>query len=100
MDDSDERLRVVEGLLFDHVTHPSQRHVRDGWAVYVLAKEIIEKLDHRTGIWRKWNEERETLLKSATQCWIPTDTMREYLQRHAGSRTDADGCHPAIAGFP
>lgn len=84
MNDEDERLRIVKGLLLDHVSNPSQRHVRDGWVIYLLAKEIIEKLDHRTGIWRKWNQERETLLKSAVYCWIPVEDMRSYLNGMTG----------------
>ena len=63
--EEDDRVRTVKGLLFDHVDNPSQRHVRDGWAIHMLAKEIVEKLDHRAGIWRKWNEPREALVKSA-----------------------------------
>jgi stringent starvation protein B len=80
----DDRLRIVKGLLFDHICSSSQRHARDGWAIYLLAKEIVEKLDHRPGIWRKWNEPREALLKSATHCWIPIEALREYLNGMPG----------------
>jgi hypothetical protein len=82
--DDDERIRIVKGLLIDHVSNPAQRHVRDGWAVHLLAKEIIEKLDHRTGVWRKWDEAREALLKSATHCWIPIEDLRAYLNGMPG----------------
>ena len=58
MDDGD-RVRAVTDLLFHHVCTLSLRQVRDAWSIHLLAKEIVEKLDHRTGIWRKWNEERE-----------------------------------------
>ena len=80
----DERLQIVKRLLFDHLSNPSQRHSRDAWAIHSLASEIIEKFDHRTSVWRKWNEERETLLKSATHCWIPLEDMREYLNGMPG----------------
>ncbi len=82
--DDDERLRIVKGQILDHVCSPSQRHIRDGWAIHMLAEKIVEKLDHRTGIWRKWNEERETLVKSATHCWIPIEDLREYLNEIPG----------------
>jgi len=82
--DEDERVGTVKGLLFNHVSTHSQRHIRDAWAIHLLAKEIVEKLDHRQGIWRKWNEQREALVKSATDCWIPIEDLREYLNGMPG----------------
>lgn len=82
--EDDDRMRTVKGLLFSHVSTPSQRHMRDAWAIHLLAKEIIDKLDHRDGIWRKWNEPREALVKSATDCWIPIEDLREYLNGMPG----------------
>lgn len=79
MIEDDERFRIIKGLLFDHVSQASQHQIRDSWRIALLAGEILEKIDHRTGVWRKWNETRETLLKSAAQCWIPTEDMRQYL---------------------
>ena len=61
--EEDERLRTVTNLLVRHINTASQRHVRDVWSIHLLAKEIIEKLDHRTGVWRKWTEHREGLVK-------------------------------------
>lgn len=84
MPDNDERFSIIKGLLLHHVSLPSERQVRDGLAVYMLTREIIERLDHRTGIWRKWNEERESLLKSAAKCWIPIGDMRAYLNEMPG----------------
>jgi len=82
--EEDDRVRTVKVLLFDHLSNHSQRQVRDTWAIHMLAKEIVEKLDHRDGIWRKWNEPREALVKSATHCWIPIDDLREYLNGMPG----------------
>ena len=76
MDDGD-RVRAVKELLFNHVCTLSLRQVRDAWAIHLLAKEIVEKLDLRTGVWRKWTEEREGLVKSAKNCWLPLDDLRE-----------------------
>lgn len=82
--EEDERIRTVQSLLFRHVSSRSQRHVRDVWAIHLLAKEIVDKLDHREGIWRKWNEPREALVKAATECWIPIEDLREYLNGMPG----------------
>ena len=84
MPENDERFSIIKTLLLKHISQPSERQVRDGLAVYMLTREIVERLDHRTGIWRKWNEERESLLKSAAQCWIPIGDMRTYLNEMPG----------------
>jgi len=84
MPEADERFSIIKALLLDHVSQRSERQVRDGLAIYMLAQEIVERLDHRTGIWRKWNQARESLLKSAAQCWIPIDDMRAYLNDMPG----------------
>jgi hypothetical protein len=52
--------------------------------IRLLAKELVEKLDHRTGVWRKWSEEREAVVKSAKGCWLPIDDLREYLNGMPG----------------
>ena len=83
----------MQGLLFSHVSTRSQRHMRDAWASHLLAKEIVDKLDHREGIWRKWNEPREALVKSATECWIPIEDLREYLNGMPGPAS-AGCCAP------
>ncbi|OYU71394.1 MAG: hypothetical protein CFE28_16190 [Alphaproteobacteria bacterium PA2] len=80
----DERLHAVKALVINHVSTPSLRRIRDAWAVHLLAQEILEKLDHRAGIWRKWNDQREELVKSATDCWIPIVDLQEYLNGMQG----------------
>ena len=80
----DERFAIVRRLLLDHISQPSERRVRDGLAVHMLAGEILERLDRRTGVWRKWNQDREDLLRSASQCWIPLEAMRAYLNGMPG----------------
>jgi hypothetical protein len=60
--EDDKRVRTVKGLLFNHVRTASQRRIRDVWAIHLLAREIAEKLDHRDGIWREWNDRREALV--------------------------------------
>lgn len=82
--DSNDQVRAVKELLFNHVCTPYQRHIRDGWAIHLLANEIVEKLRQRDGVWRKWTEQRETLVKSATDCWIPIEDLQEYLNGMPG----------------
>jgi hypothetical protein len=79
-----DRVRTVRDLLFAHVCTLSLRRVRDAWAIHVLAKEIVEKLDHQTGVWRKWSEAREAVVKSAKDCWLPIEELREYLNGMPG----------------
>lgn len=39
----------------------------------------------RNSIWRKWDEQREELVKSAIGCWIPLDDLRDFLNELSGS---------------
>jgi hypothetical protein len=87
----DERLWVVRDLLFDYLKSPSLRHLRDSHSVSRLAQEIVRRLDRGTSIWRKWDPQRETLLKSALCCWIPVEDMHSFLNQLPGpplTRTD------------
>jgi hypothetical protein len=80
----DQRIWVVKDLLFDYVKSPSLRHIRDPYSVIKLAKEIVKRLDRDNSIWKKWDGQREVLLKSAVTCWIPIEDMRDFLNRMPG----------------
>jgi len=69
----DERLWAVKELLFGYVKSPSLRHIRDPHSVTKLAQEIVRQIDRGNSIWRKWDGQREILLKSAMCCWIPME---------------------------
>jgi hypothetical protein len=71
-------------LLHEYVRSPSLRHIRDPYELNKLAKDIVKRLDQRNALWNKWESQRESLLKSAALCWIPTDDMRDYLNRMEG----------------
>ncbi len=75
----DERIWVVKEILFDYVKSPSLRHIRDPHSVVKLAQEIVRRIDRGTSIWRKWNDPRELLLKSALRCWVPMGDLRDFL---------------------
>ncbi len=80
----DERIWVVKELLFDYVKSPSLRHIRDPHSVIRLAQEIVRRLDRSNSIWKKWDGQREVLLKSAMCCWIPVEDLRDFLNRMPG----------------
>jgi len=80
----DERVWTVKELLFDYVKSPSLRHIRDPHSLVRLAQEIVRRFDRGNSIWRKWDGQREVLLKSASGCWIPTDDLRDFLNRMPG----------------
>jgi len=87
----DERVWAVKGLLFDYVKSPSLRHIRDPHSVTRLAQEIVRRIDQGNSIWRKWDGQREILLKSALGCWVPTDDLWHFLNHMPGpplTRTD------------
>lgn len=80
----DERVWAVKELLFDYVKSPSLRHIRDPHSVIKLAQEIVRRLDRSNSVWRKWDGQRELLVKSALGCWIPVEDLREFLNRMPG----------------
>jgi len=80
----DERIWAVKELLFDYVKSPSLRHIRDPHSLIKLAQEIVRRIDRGNAIWKKWDGQREVLLKSAIGCWIPVEDMRDFLNRMPG----------------
>jgi len=82
--DQDPRIDIIRGLLDDYVKSPSLRHLRDPYSITKLAKAIVRRLARSTSIWTKWNEPRELLVKSATECWIPVDDLRDHLNNMDG----------------
>lgn len=75
----DERVWGVKELLCEYVRSPSLRHIRDPNSLNKLAHEIVKRVDQGNSIWRKWDGQREVLLKSAVPCWIPIEDMRDFL---------------------
>ena len=85
----DDRIYVVQRLIAEHVKSPALRHIRDPYTLGKLAKEIVRSLDHRGSRWRKWDDQREALLKSACLCWIPIEDLRGYLNEMPGANLTA-----------
>jgi hypothetical protein len=82
----DERVWAVKKLLFEYVKSPSLRHIRDPYSVSRLAQEILKRIDRGNSIWRKWDGQREAVLKSAVTCWIPVQDIRDFLNQLPGPR--------------
>lgn len=82
----DERVWAIKELLFDYVKSPSLRHIRDPHSIVRLAQDIVRRIDRGNSIWRKWDGQREVLLKSAIGCWIPVEDMRDFLNGMPGPR--------------
>ena len=80
----DQRIWAVKELLFDYVRSPSLRHIRDPHSLTKLAADIVKRVDQGNSIWRKWDGQREVLIKSAVRCWIPLEDMRDFLNAMPG----------------
>lgn len=80
----DERIWAVKELVFDYMKSPSLRHIRDPHSLVRLAQEIVRRIDQGNSIWRKWDGQRDVLLKSALGCWIPMDDLRDFLNSMPG----------------
>lgn len=87
----DERISAVKDLLFQYVRSPSLRHIRDLYSVHRLAVDIVRRVDRGNSVWKKWDDQREALLKSALSCWIPIQDLRDFLNGMPGpALTTAD----------
>lgn len=79
-----ERHYAVRRLLHDYVQSPSLRHLRDQKSLTKVVQDIVEAIDCRSSIWRKWAGPREPFLKSAALCWIPVADLLEFLNSLPG----------------
>jgi hypothetical protein len=95
----DERIWAVKELLFDYVKSPSLRHIRDPHSLSRLAQEIVRRIDRGNSIWRKWDGQRETLLRSAVGCWVPVQDMRDFLNRMPGPPLSATDVAQRLSAF-
>lgn len=82
----DKRVEVVSRLVSRHVSSPSLRHVRDPKMIHELARDIIREIDQEPTVWRKWDAQREALLKAASRCWVPVEDLREFLNGMPGPK--------------
>ena len=75
---------AVRDLLIDYLKSPSLRHIRDPYPLGKLAREIVRRLDRGNSVWKKWDTQREALLKSAVACWVPVADLRAFLNAMPG----------------
>jgi hypothetical protein len=81
-----ESVYAVRRLLFDYVRSPSLRHIRDPHSIDRLTEQIVSAIRREPSLWRKWEGEREALLKGAAQCWIPVEDLRTFLNEMPGPK--------------
>jgi hypothetical protein len=79
-----EAFWIVKELLLDYVKCPSLKKIRSRSEIDNLAREIVMRLDLYYSMWGKWSEQRETLLRMALPCWIPTEDLRSFLNNMPG----------------
>jgi hypothetical protein len=95
----DDRVEIVRRQIFAYLKSPSLKHIRDGWAVEKLARDIIRRLDRRSALWAKWEGERETLCKAAAGSWIPIEDLRDCLNRMDGPRLTSTDVTQRLRAF-
>jgi hypothetical protein len=79
-----QRIHAVRRLLSEYVQSPSFKHLRDPRSIDGLTQRIIQVVDQQPTVWRKWEGEREALLRAAAECWVPTEGLRQFLNSLPG----------------
>lgn len=82
--DNDEAVGLVVGMLARYVSSPSLRHIREDRFLQELARDIVKRVQQRSGVWQKWEGEREPFLRAAANCWIPVEDLRAFLNELPG----------------
>jgi hypothetical protein len=88
-----DRQYAVASILFEYVKSPSLRHLRDPHSVHRLAREIVKALDGASSAWKKWETQREEVVKAAAPCWIPVEDIQAFLNSLPGpslTKTDVE----------
>jgi hypothetical protein len=79
-----DRIQAVRHLIFDFVRSPSLRHLRDTHSVDRLSRQIIQSIDREPSVWRKWEGQREGVIRAASCCWVPSEDLRAFLNSLPG----------------
>ena len=79
-----DRAEAVRSLLFEYVESPSLRHLRDVRSIDRLVRRIIQAVVREPSVWKKWEGEREALLRAAALCWVPFEGLRRFLNSLPG----------------
>jgi hypothetical protein len=94
-----DRHYAVASILFEYVKSPSLPHLRDPHSVHSLAREIVKALDRASSAWKKWETQREEVIKAAAACWIPVEDIQAFLNALPGpslTKTDVEQRQRAI----
>lgn len=79
MQSYDPRLSAILGILGEHVSSPSLRHIQDARQLQRTAGRILRRLDGGADPWRKWLPARDKLIHAAAECWIPLADLHAAL---------------------
>ncbi len=79
-----DRGYAVTRLIFEYLKSPSLRHLRDPNSVNKLARDIVNALGRASSVWKKWDPQREEVVKAAAACWIPVEDLQAFLNTLAG----------------
>ena len=82
--EQDPRIPAIQNLIEDFVKSPSLRHLKDPHSISRLARSIVRHISGSSSIWIKWTPQREQLVKSATECWVPVEDLRDHLNKMDG----------------
>ncbi len=74
-----ERVHAVSQLVAEYVRSPSLRHLRDPHSIWKLATDIVNRLDRNSSVWKKWDEEREALVKATCAASTPMSAWGRVL---------------------
>jgi hypothetical protein len=88
-----ERIWTVKRLLSEYLKSPSLRHIRDDHQLHKLAKKIVREVSAASTVWKKWDADREVIVKASVPCWIPIEDLLAFLNSLPGpplTRTDAE----------
>ena len=64
-----------------------------------IVHDIVEAIDQRSSVWRKWDGPREPFLKSAALCWIPVEDLLEFLNGLPGPRLTKTDVEQRLRAF-
>jgi hypothetical protein len=82
----DNRICIIRDIISEYVKSPSLQHLRDPHSILSVAKDVVKQLDRGSGIWKKWEGERDVLLKMSLGSWIPVEELQIYLNTLPGPK--------------
>jgi hypothetical protein len=80
----DDRLYQIAGLLREYSARPPLKFPSEA-EIPKLAKRILDSATVPTGLWTKWDKDREEIARRAADLWVPPDDLLMALNRLPGT---------------